>query len=59
MKPPRLTCGVVIYSKRETVVKTCGHPTTHQLVFGGDHLFAVCNRHNARLQRAIPTLANP
>jgi hypothetical protein len=34
------------------VIRPCGSPNTHVVIIGGDHLFAICSRHNARLDRA-------
>lgn len=47
-----LQCGVVIWSKSEKRIKTCGATATHSLIFSGDYLFAVCPRHKTRLVKA-------
>lgn len=52
-------CGVVIYSKHDRMIRTCGARITHNLVINGDNLFGVCPRHNARLRRAFPGMEEP
>lgn len=56
MRDHAITCGLIIWSKKEKRIQTCGAKTTHSLVMRGDQLVGICPRHTARLRRAIPDL---
>jgi hypothetical protein len=51
-------CAVLIFDRKATssegrvVYRACGAPANSVIVMHGDHLFAVCGRHNGRLARA-------
>ena len=54
------TCAVLIFDRKATaarpsgpvVFRACGAPANSIITMNGDHLFAVCSRHNHRLERA-------
>jgi hypothetical protein len=53
-------CAVIIFDRKATaekrggpvVYRPCGAPAHFIVSISGDHLFAVCSRHNDRLDRA-------
>jgi hypothetical protein len=50
-------CAVLIFDRKASVTgpvvfRPCGAAANQIVSITGDHLFAVCSRHNARLERA-------
>lgn len=53
-----MTCGLLIYARREQRFRTCGCLVTHVITIHHDQLLPVCQRHRRRLERAFPELKN-
>lgn len=51
MAPTR--CCLTVYAKREHRIRQCGAKVTHVINVRGDQLFAICQRHKGRLNRAF------
>lgn len=49
-----LRCGVIVYDRRRVQFRTCGAKAPFVLIVGGDELFAMCQRHDGRIDRAFP-----
>lgn len=53
-----MICGVLVYDQKATakagrmVTRLCGAKAGFVVQFKGDSIFAVCQRHNKRLERA-------
>lgn len=48
-------CSVLIWDRKEKKVRPCGNEAKSRLTVSGDALFAVCHRHDERLNEAFPT----